>query len=87
MSSDRINGWSLGRYFTIALALGLASLLPQIAWCASARTGESQWRASKPAIQAAQGEVPAATQDIKHVLFLTIDGAHAFDIENYINSH
>ncbi|MGH9376119.1 MAG: alkaline phosphatase family protein, partial [Terriglobia bacterium] len=35
----------------------------------------------------AQGEVPAATQDIKHVLFLTIDGAHAFDIENYINSH
>ncbi|MGH9375565.1 MAG: alkaline phosphatase family protein [Terriglobia bacterium] len=87
MLSDRVNGRSLGRYLTVLLVLGLASLLPQAAWCASARTGESQWRAPKQAIQAAQGEVPAAAQDIKHVLLLTIDGAHPLDVENYIQSH
>ncbi|MGH9357726.1 MAG: alkaline phosphatase family protein [Terriglobia bacterium] len=81
-----MNARRLGRCFTIALALGLASLLPQIAWCAGANIG-SQLRTSKQVIQAAQGEVPAASQDIKHVLLLIIDGAHPFDVENYIETH
>ncbi|MGH9357441.1 MAG: alkaline phosphatase family protein, partial [Terriglobia bacterium] len=76
----------LNRFSAILFVLGLVSLPPQIALCATGRTG-SQWRASKPAFRAAQGEVPAAAQDIRHVLLLSLAGAHPFDLENYIDSH
>jgi len=85
ISSDFVNARPLNRHFAILIVLGLVSLLPQAAWSASARTG-SPLRVSKQAIQAAQGEVPAAA-NIRHVLLLTINGAHAFDVENYIQSH
>lgn len=72
--------------FAILFALSLALLLPQPALCGSSRAAFTL-PAPKQAIQGAQGEVPAAAANIRHVLLLTMDGAHALDLKNYIDSH
>ncbi|MGH9374858.1 MAG: alkaline phosphatase family protein [Terriglobia bacterium] len=85
MRSNLLRTGRLAGSVAVLFFLGFCSLLPQAAWCASAT--RSLLSAPGQTVQAAQGEVPAAAQGIKHVLLITIDGAHAFDILDYIKSH
>ena len=89
MSSGFIKAASLSRWLAAAFILVLISLLPQSALNASGLAA-SQSRLSSyanRAVQAAQGEVPAAAANIRHILLLTMDGAHALDLQNYIDAH
>lgn len=76
MSSDAKNARRSTRPWTVLLILGIVSLLPLTMLWASGR-----------GISRGQAEVPAATTNIRHVLLLTMDGAHALDLQNYIDAH
>ncbi|MGH9357206.1 MAG: alkaline phosphatase family protein [Terriglobia bacterium] len=76
----------VSRVFAMLSIVALISVLPQAALGASQHVA-SRSGLSNQSVLAAQGEVPAAATNIRHVLLLTMDGAHALDLQNYIDAH